>query len=60
MMVSSEVLLLPPSRKSVKKQTRPFQLTIDNEVEKIIQYIGLKNEVKSGIYIELIGTFLRT
>jgi hypothetical protein len=42
-----EILYKPPFRKFVKKQTRPFQLAIEDEIEKIVKNRAI-GETKVG------------
>jgi hypothetical protein len=42
-----EIFYKPPFRKFIKKQTRPFQLAIEDEIEKIVKNRSI-GETKKG------------
>ena len=44
-----EIFYKPPFRKFVKKQTRPFQLVIEDEVEEVVANPGIGNSKKGDL-----------
>ncbi|MFH1491594.1 MAG: type II toxin-antitoxin system RelE/ParE family toxin [Pseudomonadota bacterium] len=44
-----EIFYKPPFRKFVKKQSRPFQLVIEDEVEKIVDHFEIGETKKADL-----------
>jgi len=44
-----EIFYKPPFRRFVKKQTRPFQLVIEDEVEKVVTNPGIGKPKKADL-----------